>query len=316
MARPWRIQYPDAVYHIISRGNRQADIFLTDQDRHDFINLLSKTGERFGVEMFAFCLMNNHYHLFLRTPLGNLSLAMHWLNTTYTTRFNRRHRINGHLFQGRYKSVLVTDEIHWHHLSIYLHLNPVRAGLVKEPADYPWSSFRDYIMRKPRFAWLRKDEILDHYGSNPALQRKNYHQDCLVLSGIHPGFWKRFRTEMILGSRAAREELAKKHRPRGDTSTVPEFKRAQKSDDLDSALRKLAEFLSVELSELKNKRGELPLREIAYWHLVSNCRWRAIEVGKYFGVGVSAVSMGIRRLEEKMSKDRALSRKLRALCEM
>ena len=143
MARPWRIQYPDAIYHVTSRGNNRQEIFLEDEDRRLFLDTLAAVISRFNLHLFAFCLMSNHFHLFLRTPQANLSRAMQWLIGTYTRRFLGRHRRGGHLFQGRFKAALVADEGHWLNLSLYLHLNPVRAGLVEDPAGYEWARFRD-----------------------------------------------------------------------------------------------------------------------------------------------------------------------------
>ena len=172
MSRPWRIQYEDAVYHISVRGNNRQAIFLDDEDRSHFLGLLPRAIERFRLQIFAFCLMDNHYHLFLRTPKANLSQAMHWVNGTYTGYFNWRHQRDGHLLKGRYKSVLVTDETHYLHLSMYVHLNPVRAGMVEDPAQYQWSSFTDYIAIKPRFNWISRDEILDNYGGRLTRHRR------------------------------------------------------------------------------------------------------------------------------------------------
>ena len=139
MARPWRIQYEGAIYHVASRGNGRQALFLEDADRQDFLKLLAQAQDRFHLHLFAFCLMTNHYHLLLRTPDANLSDALKWLNTTFASQFMLRYRRGGHIFQGRFKSVLVEDDTYWQHLSFYIHLNPVRAGIVEEPQEYPWS---------------------------------------------------------------------------------------------------------------------------------------------------------------------------------
>ena len=113
MARPWRIQYNNAVYHIVSRGVAQGAIFSTEEDYDRFLGYLEKASEKFLLEIFAFVLMGNHYHLFLRTKAENLSKSMQWLQTSYSIYFNRRYRRSGHLFQGRYKSILVGDDSYW-----------------------------------------------------------------------------------------------------------------------------------------------------------------------------------------------------------
>ena len=178
MARPWRVQFPGAVYHVMARGNDRQDIFLEDSDRLDMIDLLSRAASRFKLDIFSFCLMSNHYHLFMRTREPNLARAMQWLNGSYTNRFNRSHSRSGHLLQGRYKSVLVTDEAHWLHLSIYIHLNPVLAGMVEKPTDYEWSSCRDFTRIKKRFDWLQPDDLLASYGHNDRTRRNSGKSIC------------------------------------------------------------------------------------------------------------------------------------------
>ena len=215
MARPWRIQFEDAVYHVSCRGNARQDIFADDSDRGYLLFLLGRAAERFGLEFFGFCLMPNHYHLFLRTPRGNLSQAMHWINAGYTIHFNWRHQRIGHLFQGRFKSVLVVDDTHYMHLSMYVHLNPVRAGLVEDPADFRWSSYRDYISRERAYAWLNREEILGRYGDG-ARARLRYRRDSLAMIGKTPGFVEQLRRGFAIGPAEKIIELARKHQPAGD----------------------------------------------------------------------------------------------------
>ena len=130
MARPLRIEWPGALYHVTDRGNERQLIFRDDQDRRKFLHYFEETIEKFGLIVHALCLMPNHYHIEIETPNGNLSKAMQWLKTTYTVYFNHRHSRSGHLFQGRYKSIVVEKDSYLLELSRYIHLNPVRAGLV------------------------------------------------------------------------------------------------------------------------------------------------------------------------------------------
>ena len=132
MARPLRIEFAGALYHVTSRGDRREDIYLDDGDRQLFLEVLEAVCERFNWEVHAYCLMSNHYHLLVETPDGNLSRGMRHLNGVYTQRFNRRHKKVGHVFQGRYKAILVQKENYLLELSRYIVLNPVRAGMVRE----------------------------------------------------------------------------------------------------------------------------------------------------------------------------------------
>ena len=136
MARPLRIEYDGALYHITSRGNERKAIFRDDEDRVGFLEALQKVNERFNWICHAYCLMNNHYHLVVETPDGNLSKGMRQLNGVYTQYFNRKHHRVGHIFQGRYKSILIEKESYLLEVSRYVVLNPVRAKAVKKPEDW------------------------------------------------------------------------------------------------------------------------------------------------------------------------------------
>lgn len=315
MARPWRIEFPGAVYHVMSRGNKWARVFYDDQDRKLFLERLAKATDRFHLDIYAFCLMSNHFHLFLRTEEGNLSRAMHWIISSYSGRFNRRHNESGHLFQGRYKSILVSDDSYWINLSIYIHLNPVRADLVADPGQYFWSSFREYSRLNSRFPWLNPERVLLLYGRDGVSRRRNYRRKCIELSGEDQEFWEQFRTEVILGSREVYDKLAKRHRPEGDTTTVPDFNQARRPPEVGAALEQVASAFGVEIQQLKRRRRD-QLRQIAYYHLVNNCGLPPAEIGREFGVGVSAVSMAVKRLVETMRNDPLLADKINRLCEM
>jgi len=145
MARPLRIEYPDAIYHVISRGIRKDNIYYENKDKDKFLYKLKETKEKYNLKIFSYCLMENHYHLLIRTPKSNLTKAMHYLNASYTNWFKAKHEIVGPIFQGRYKSILVEDESYLLTLSSYIHLNPLRAGMVEYLKDYKYNSYNEYI---------------------------------------------------------------------------------------------------------------------------------------------------------------------------
>ena len=142
MARPLRLEFPGAIYHLTARGDRREDIFADDADRERLLQVFAECVARFGWVCHAYCLMDNHYHFLVETPLPNLARGMRQLNGIYTQRFNRRHGHSGHLFQGRYQAILVEKDSYLRELARYVVLNPVRARLVKRPEQWRWSSYR------------------------------------------------------------------------------------------------------------------------------------------------------------------------------
>ena len=168
--RKLRVEYPGAIYHVISRGNGQQDVFRGDADRQDFIKTLAETCEKTGFRVHAYCLMRNHFHLVAETPNANLVAGMKWFLSTYTIRFNHRHKRIGHVFSGRYKALIVDGSGNGYLRMVcdYVHLNPVRARLLKPEQrllEYPWSSFDGYLAAEAhRPEWLRVDRLLGEHG--------------------------------------------------------------------------------------------------------------------------------------------------------
>ena len=149
MARPLRIEYEGAVYHVTARGNERAKIFFSKADYRKFKDYIAAAKEKFDLILHAYVLMTNHYHLIVETPAKNLSKIMHFINSSYTTYINIKRKRTGHLFQGRYKAILVDKDNYLLELSRYLHLNPVRAKMTPKPEDYPYSSYRSYVTGQP-----------------------------------------------------------------------------------------------------------------------------------------------------------------------
>src|SRR6516165_6322669 len=170
MPRKLRVEYPGAMYHVMSRGNRRQAIYLDDVDRQDFLKTLAEACQKTGWQVHAYCLMRNHYHLVLETPNANLVAGMAWLQGTYTIRLNHRHKLIGHVLSGRYKAQLVDGSGNGYLRTAcdYVHLNPVRARLLKPEERllaYPWSSFGYYLAApEHRPAWIRVDRLLGEHG--------------------------------------------------------------------------------------------------------------------------------------------------------
>ncbi len=209
MARQLRLQFPGAVYHLTSRGNAGQAIYLDDADRVRFLDLLGREVEQQRWRCHAYCLMDNHYHLLVETPEANLSRGMGRLNMAYAQGFNRRHERAGHLFQGRYKAIVVERDSHLLELCRYLVLNPVRAGLVDSPLAWPWSSYRATASTRGAPDWLTTRWILRHFDAEDERARRAYRR--FVREGRAAASpWRDLRAGGYLGGPAFRHAMAER----------------------------------------------------------------------------------------------------------
>jgi REP element-mobilizing transposase RayT len=198
MARPLRIEFPGAFYHVTARGNRQAAIYNDDHDYETFLSIVAQIIEHDNWLCYAYCLMPNHYHLVIETPDGNLAKGMRQLNGVYTQTTNRRYGQVGHLFQGRYKAILVDADAHLLEVSRYVVLNPVRAGMVESPEAWPWSSYHTTVGQAKRPAWLSVDNLLSLFAKTRSVARRRYAQ--FIMDGIgHEGIWHHLNRQIYLG---------------------------------------------------------------------------------------------------------------------
>ena len=198
MSRPIRIEFANALYHVTARGDRREDIFEDDLDRQMFLATLEQAVTQFNWICHAWCLMDNHYHLLVQTPDGNLSKGMRQLNGVYTQASNRRHRRVGHLFQGRFKAILVDSDAYLLELTRYIVLNPVRAGMAKKASDWPWSSYRASVGLAPPAPWLAVDGLLAQFAKRRSLAQQRYAQ--FVAEGINAASpWSNLKGQVFLG---------------------------------------------------------------------------------------------------------------------
>jgi REP element-mobilizing transposase RayT len=206
MARPLRVQFDGAIYHVTSRGNARKVIFDDDTDRHAFLDCLGKVVQRFHWLCHAYCLMDNHYHLVIETPEPNLAKGMRQLNGIYTQRYNRQHRTVGHLFQGRYKAILIQKESHLQEVCRYVVLNPVRVKAVEKVEQWQWSSYRGTAGLATRPPWLVTDWILSQFGKER--QQATSHYRRFVRDGIkRPSIWEGMHVQVLLGGEDFIEKL-------------------------------------------------------------------------------------------------------------
>jgi REP element-mobilizing transposase RayT len=221
MARKLRVQYPGAIYHVMNRGDRREPIFRDEEDHRRFLETLGEACEKTGWQVHAYCLMLNHFHLVVETPKANLVAGMKWFLGTFTSRFNRRHKLFGHLFSGRYKSLIVdgSGDGYLRTVCEYVHLNPVRAQLLPPAAalqDYRWSSYPEYLKRAgQRPVWLRVDRVLGELGigRDDSAGRQRFAQAMEARRGqAEPGEWKAVRRGWFLGGAQLKEELLERMR--------------------------------------------------------------------------------------------------------
>jgi putative transposase len=258
MARKARVEFAGAFYHLLDRGDRRELIFYDDEDRRRFLLTLAEACARTGWRVHAFVLMSNHYHLLVETPEANLVAGMRWLQTTWTMRFNRRHRLSGHLFQGRYKSVVVDPEERGYlvALSDYIHLNPVPAGLVRLDErlfDYHWSSYPFYAARNGRPQWFTAEVVLGELGlEDTAEGRRSYAQRMREraveeLEGDKSQVYQGLRRGWCLGGPSFRERMLALLEKAGERLT--------RGKEIDGAVRR--SHNSIEAERLPARRTQL-----------------------------------------------------------
>ncbi len=310
MARPLRIEYPGAYYHVTSRGNEQKPIFRDDEDRERFLDLLGRAAEQFHLRVHAYVLMGNHYHLLVETLRGELNHALRYLNGVYTQSFNRRHGRVGHLFQGRYKAILVEKESYLLQLSRYIHLNPWRLRRSEDAFTYRWSSLRAYVGKAAIPPWLTVKEVLSYYGGKG---KKGYRG--FVLEGIKGGVktpWEEVRGQAVIGSEGFVEEMVERYlkgmRDRKELSGIREIVGARPED----VLREVRKHFGIEGGEIsgRGQRYTEP-RYLASYLLRRYCLMSLREIGERVGLHYSAVGNAIRRVRE--SPTRTMARSLREL---
>lgn len=286
MSRPLRIEFPGAVYHITARGNARNDIFINDNDRQAFIATLGWVVERFGWICHAYCLMDNHFHLLIETPQANLSAGMRQLNGVYTQRFNHRHRRVGHLFQGRFKAILVEKDSYLLELCRYIVLNPVRAHRVSSVGQYLWSSYLATLGTAPVPAGLTIDWVLAQFAKTRSVARKHY--AAFVAEGIDKASpWSALQGQTLLGSDAFIKQITPHLQEKASAHAVPKRQRLIHRPTLQQIF-----------SAVKNKAD----RNYAMMQAHVDHGYTQAEIATTLALHFSTVSRVIQATEDKMSK--------------
>jgi REP element-mobilizing transposase RayT len=265
----------------MNRGSSRQKVFLENRDYEAFLNTLSQLHDRWRVEVFAYCLMGNHYHVCLRTPEANLSRVMRHLDGLYTQRFNRLHRRDGALFRGRYKAIVVDKDTYLTQVVRYIHLNPLGDGLVREPQAYRWSSHRLYLRPKTIPKWLRIEEVMADFNNTAG-----FHE--FVLEGNERALEKFYKTERkspVLGSEGFRERV-REESIRIDREH-PRYERAAVRPTVDRVLRTLAKTYGLQPDDLlRGRRGkDNEPRRVGMYLVKELCDLKLQEIAERFGMG-------------------------------
>lgn len=285
MARPLRIEYAGAVYHVTSRGNARENIFQDDTDKELFLEVLGSVVRRYNWLCYAYCLMSNHYHLLIETPDANLSKGMKQLNGVYTQRYNQRHKKTGHVFQGRYKAILVEKESYLLELCRYMVLNPVRASVVERPEEWKWSSYLATagIQKSPEY--LTTDWILGQFGNNREDAERQYKE--FVLSGIKKESpWKKLQGQVLLGGEGFigkfKDLLSKKE----DIREIPRLQRYMLRPPIKDLFKR---------EKILNKHA----RNVVIYDAHKKYGYTLKEIADYLGIHYTSVSKVIKMKEDE-----------------
>ena len=280
MSRPLRLELSGGLYHVTSRGDRREDIYLNDEDRIAWLDILGAVCKRFNWACHAWCQMSNHYHLVLETPEGNLSQGMRQLNGVYTQSVNRAHHRVGHVFQGRYKAILVEKDAYLLELSRYVVLNPVRAGMVKRPEQWAWSSYRAMLGQADRPAWLHTDWILGQFATRRSRAVEKYVDFVRAGVGL-PSIWDSLRNQIYLGGEEFVQRLQRKAPKAADLGEIPRMQRRPRAKPLGAYAKAASEDRDRAIA-MAYASGDYTMKQIA----------------EHFGVHYSTVSRSVAKWEK------------------
>ncbi len=276
MSRPIRIEYPGAVYHVTAQGNEKKTVFKDDLDRTSFLNTLHQVNRRYHWICHTYCLMDNHYHLLIETPDGNLALGMRQLNGVYTQLFNKRHGRSGHLFRGRYKAILIQKDTHLLEVCRFAVLNPVRARISRKPEEYPWSSYTATAGKAKPHPCLTTEWVLSQFGGKREKAVKGYRE--FVSRGIgQKTVWSDVRGQTLLGEENFVRSLKNYLRKR---KHIPEIPRSQRYAHR-PALKALFD---------EGTRMNIRKRQKAVIKAIEQYGYRQAEIAGHLGLHYSTVS--------------------------
>jgi REP element-mobilizing transposase RayT len=310
VARPLRVEYAGAFYHVIHRGNAGEDIFKSIRDREKFLEYLQAAVERYGLRIHTYCLMTNHYHLLVETPEANLSRAIKWVNVSYASYFNRKRQRHGHLFQGRYKAILVDADEYLKQLSRYIHLNPVRAGMVTELSTYPFSSYPALIGQVKAPNWLESTWLLSLFGKSRRNAAKNYRdfvEKADIASVENPG--KDITGGFILGGAEfvnwVKETFLSK---KGEKKEIPQLRQLKPRRSPDMIVAAVCREFNCQAEQILRKGAKKnTARDVAIYLARELSGESGVDLGIYFGnISGAAITGRYNHTSEQIRGNRRL----------
>lgn len=315
MARQLRIEYEGALYHVTSRGNLRERVFFEDRDKERFLAILARTKERYGYLLHAYVLMDNHYHLLLETPKANLSQIMQNINTSYTVYVNRKYQRNGHLFQGRFKGIIVDKDEYLVALSRYIHLNPVRAKVVQRPEDFRWASYRTYIGQGEKEALVDAAETLRYFSEHKDKASKAYKE--YVEGGMEKkeSPLKAVEAGTLLGGERFKEKVRGFLNMIKADEELPQLNRLRGTVPIERIVNVCCDHYSRDNEEVLKRGKDKEERQIAVYLSKMFSGESNREIGNYFGIKGPAVSGAVKAIEERVNKECMLRKDIELLKE-
>ena len=311
MSRPLRIEFKGAYYHVMNRGAGRQNIFANDDHRLIYLALLGETRSMYRAEIHAYCLMDNHYHLLLSTPDGNLNRVMRHINGVYTQRYNRLTNTDGPLFRGRYKAILVDADAYLLSVSRYIHLNPVEAGITKKPHQYIWSSYRAFIGKAVPQAWLNTATTLGMVGERSRQQRYQVFVESGVDDDTHR-FYEKNKLSPIYGRPSFVKQMEKRLTPHRE---IPESRKVRPPVSISQLVETTAIVFNVEQAQiLKASRGRSNYnvaRAVSMYMSRQYAGHSLKDIADYFGLASYGSASGqIHRFRQLMSGNEELQRQV------
>jgi putative transposase len=312
MSRPLRIQYPDAWYHVMNCGRHGEAIYRDVQDYSAFIDLLQEAGAMWKIRVAAYSLMTNHYHILIQTPKANLDRCMRHINGIYTQRFNRKHHVDGQLFRGRYKALLVDVDNYLLEVVRYIHRNPVRARIVKHLREYQWSSHQGYLSESANWKWLSRDFVLEMLDNNKSRQIKAYIDFMNQAESEEvQDFYEKKNLPSILGTDGFIEKIKTRFFESKRHKEIPQ------SRYLEPAIRDIKEIISkrykVDIDSLsKSRRGIVNEARNVAIYLARRYTGKKLEaIGKEFAIAkYSTISSIVVKIREQRRLNKALAKRI------